>query len=553
MSWNCIEFYWIVFNCIVLHSIALNCMELYAIASNWIESNWIELNWIELNWIEVNWIAWHCIALHCIALHCIDTVHQGEGGERGDPLMPLLFSVRQHAALEAIHRRLFPTEKLPAFLDDTYVVKTRTSGRCCGNCGPSSIVESCADPRVHGGKTHVWNGAGTKPEACDVLQQKAKALDPDSRVRVWRGSEVPTTEQRIIVLGTPLAHEDFVREHLERTREKHRVLLRRIPIVPDVQSAWLLLLHCASTRANYLLRVVRPEYRLTIKKCGNAFAAFWRCLLERNQSHERPPRFQWHLEVVGWGALKEAGGLLFSQVGPTLSQWSKRDTRKWQSSHSCERGGTSPCLGSARRAAVVLDGVDGFHVPSWSAVASGLPPRVIGDAADKPVERTQLRSQSGPCAGVPFNTYPNSPLTRLDLALFRVHLQRRYLTLPVSLRICGCGQPLDLFFLTITAQHVRGQGLWRGAGFHWEVPSPRSQNRHQHVGEIWTWDFLWQATIGVWRWLWASSHCTEMWTQRWCQMPDEKRRLHTNTAYARLTGLHGPVKGRKAGFQVSRV
>ena len=90
--------------------------------------------------------------------------------------------------------------------------------------------------RVHGGKTHVWNGAGTKPEACDVLQQRAEALDPESRVRVWRGSEVPTTEQRIIVLGTPLAHEDFVREHLERTREKHRVLLRRIPIVPETSS-----------------------------------------------------------------------------------------------------------------------------------------------------------------------------------------------------------------------------------------------------------------------------------------------------------------------------
>ena len=43
--------------------------------------------------------------------------------------MPLLFSVRQHAALEAIHRRLFPTEKLPAFLDDTYV-----------------FMVSCADP-----------------------------------------------------------------------------------------------------------------------------------------------------------------------------------------------------------------------------------------------------------------------------------------------------------------------------------------------------------------------------------------------------------------------
>ena len=36
------------------------------------------------------------------------------------------------------------------------------------------------------------------------------------------------------------------------------MLLERIPAVQDVQSAWLILLHCAAARANYLLRVERP-------------------------------------------------------------------------------------------------------------------------------------------------------------------------------------------------------------------------------------------------------------------------------------------------------
>ena len=31
----------------------------------------------------------------------VHTIHQSEGGEQGDALMPLLFSVGQHAALEA--------------------------------------------------------------------------------------------------------------------------------------------------------------------------------------------------------------------------------------------------------------------------------------------------------------------------------------------------------------------------------------------------------------------------------------------------------------------
>ena len=180
--------------------------------------------------------------------------------------------------------------------------------------------------------------------------------------------------------------------------------------------------------------------------------------------------------------------------------------------HHLERGGTSPCLDSARRAAVVLDGVDGFQVPSWSDVASGLRPPVIGDEdrepgvprqgwqhaaascveADfraatlmNPVERTLLRSQSGPCAGVPFTTCPSSPFTRIDSALFRVLLQRRLRLL--SQRICGCGQPLDLF-----GHHRRSMFKDRGSGEEGvsigecdrpDLQGSRRQSCHQHVGE----------------------------------------------------------------------
>ena len=46
----------------------------------------------------------------------------GEGGEQGDPLMPALFALGQHAALVAIQNHLLPTERLLAFLDDLHVV-----------------------------------------------------------------------------------------------------------------------------------------------------------------------------------------------------------------------------------------------------------------------------------------------------------------------------------------------------------------------------------------------------------------------------------------------
>ena len=42
-------------------------------------------------------------------------VHQGEGGEQGDPLMPMLFSLGQHRALVAVQSKLLEDEKLFAF------------------------------------------------------------------------------------------------------------------------------------------------------------------------------------------------------------------------------------------------------------------------------------------------------------------------------------------------------------------------------------------------------------------------------------------------------
>ena len=79
---------------------------------------------------------------------------------------------------------------------------------------------------------------------------------PDARV--WRGggdTDVLPTQQEIIVLGTPA----FIQAHLEMKATEQRTLLDRIPLMSDLQSTWLILLHCASVRANHLLRVVEPQ------------------------------------------------------------------------------------------------------------------------------------------------------------------------------------------------------------------------------------------------------------------------------------------------------
>ena len=84
---------------------------------------------------------------------------------------------------------------------------------------------------------------------------------------LWRGQRElstlqhvvrPTDRQGIKLLGTSLGHPNFVARHFRSFTEEHQVLLQRIPRVRDLQSAWLLLLHCASVRANHFFRVVDP-------------------------------------------------------------------------------------------------------------------------------------------------------------------------------------------------------------------------------------------------------------------------------------------------------
>ena len=121
---------------------------------------------------------------------------------------------------------------------------------------------------IHGGKTKVWNMSGQRPPVCDVLEEIARISDPTAQV--WRGSGVATERQGIKILGTPVGHPDFVRKHLADLADEQRVLLERIPRLQDVQGAWFLLVHCASARANYFVRCVRPEAVLEYARVHDA-------------------------------------------------------------------------------------------------------------------------------------------------------------------------------------------------------------------------------------------------------------------------------------------
>ena len=120
-------------------------------------------------------------------------IAQGEGGEQGDPLMPLLFSLGQHRAQEAIAARLEEGERLFAYLDDVHVV-----------CNPDRVsevhailaqeLERHAHIRLHLGKTQIWNRGGTVPTGVAELTAAARQVKPDAIRGLERGCTVACAE-----------------------------------------------------------------------------------------------------------------------------------------------------------------------------------------------------------------------------------------------------------------------------------------------------------------------------------------------------------------------
>ena len=144
------------------------------------------------------------------------------------PLMPLLFSLGQHSALDAMISRLQEGESaLFAFLDDLYVM-----------CDPGRVAEVYsileeelwrhARIQIHQGKTKIWNKGGFVPAGWEDFEAGACMLDPNAIV--WRGNgDIPTTKQGL--------HPDFVQDQLSKLSDRHDVLLRRIAMV-EAGSCW---------------------------------------------------------------------------------------------------------------------------------------------------------------------------------------------------------------------------------------------------------------------------------------------------------------------------
>ena len=330
--------------------------------------------------------------------------------------------------------------------------------------------------RINHGKTQLWNRAGVFPTGCEHIIAAGRAANPP--VTVWRGDpDIPSNERGVRVLGTPVRHRDFVEAQVQQTGEVHAVLLSRISAVSDLQCAWLILLFCASARANYLLRVVHPSWSQGFATTHDN--AVWNCLCGL-------------LDIAGTQQMRDRASISLSKGGLGIRSATRdRDSAFWASwadalptirerhpsvaDQFCvalQRGDGGFHMGEAASCRERLM-ERGFDCPEWGDVARGLQPGQV--SLDDPLpgvarrgwqrgaaqhiedqfrtdvmsqlelhEQALFRSQSGPLAGVPFICTPKSPETRFEPQLFRVLLLRRlWCPLPLCVASCRCGRPLD--------------------------------------------------------------------------------------------------------------
>ena len=107
----------------------------------------------------------------------------------------------------------------------------------------------------------------------DLATSRTRVAEAGSRARVWRGSEVPTDQQGMKVLGKFMGYDECVCRLLEKFEAKQQTVGSH-PHSARRQSAWL----CSSTapRANHHVRVVRP--RLVESFAESHDQGLWQCL-----------------------------------------------------------------------------------------------------------------------------------------------------------------------------------------------------------------------------------------------------------------------------------
>ena len=398
-------------------------------------------------------------------------IQQAEGGEQGDPLMPALYSLGQHGALEAVHAQMQPNELLVAFLDDVITIARPDRVGLAHQHLADELWTHCR-VRLNSGKTRIWNLSGRVPPA---LGQPGA---PEASCWVGAGAR-PVEEQGLTVLGVPVGSAAFVRSQLLQSRAGHDRLLERLPALGDLQASWLLLLFCCSPRCNYLLRMLAPA--TTAEYAQDHDSAVLSALSTLLGTGDLPRHArdvaQLPLSLGGLGlasAVRNSVPAFWASWADCLAVLSRCLPRVAQEflDHLDSPDPQPACFAAAAAARAALGHSD-WAPPAWRELSAGESAPVVQEegpstflrgwqgqaaaaearrhretllAGADPAAQALLHSQSGPFASRFLTTVPVSSVLSYPCHLFRVLLLRRLrLPLPLAERTCRCRRLLDPF------------------------------------------------------------------------------------------------------------
>ena len=280
---------------------------------------------------------------------------------------------------------------------------------------------------------------------------------------------------------------------LENCRLRHSVLFQRILAVPDLQCAWLLLLFCAATRANYFLRVVQPVWS---EQFASAHDENWNCTKEL-------------LDIEGTvrarqlSSLPLALGGLFAERHPVSVN--NIPTLRMLLELPCSEGDSLRIAVSKPQQCAEND----FWMWGSTPQSGGMWPEVRGQEGHRRTE-TPLNPVLGG------NVWPAKTLRRptftvlcgrsslkqtehsgpsvVHLQVFRTLAHQRWSSHVWNLRFSGfccfvafgvpflslltpAGAAVPLTFVATTGQLVGGQGCWGVEGSLWRAQQPASAER----------------------------------------------------------------------------
>ena len=139
-----------------------------------------------------------------------------------------------------------------AILDDLHIVSKPERLGTWHSVAQRELWAHCRI-QVHWGKTHVWNRAGQNQRRATGCREWQKFMTP----QLGCGAD-----QRCLLPN-------------RMSRFSAATVLVELPTVPDVQSAWVLLLHCASSSEWWDQSWSIRSLKFMIRGCGDVCVPLW--------------------------------------------------------------------------------------------------------------------------------------------------------------------------------------------------------------------------------------------------------------------------------------